>query len=343
MPLHEEQANSLFTNFKFEVKQIFEQLEIATFDFTSYDHYTNNAKVELRVSNNVLKNLGFKNRHKKIIHYTSIESLYSIIHSGVLRLYDLNNANDPSEYQTFFKSIGFQKPLEFISSAKKQIFTASFCGFNEDQSDSAEMWRLYGNDGRGVALVFDILNPEDDWYKIILGSVLYDANSELKGKLLELIRLIEKYHSLGFDFSSYPILINLLCSFFKSEFWRIENEVRMILPLKYDEHDLSIKDFSPPVFIDNVYPIINKSGIKTSYIEFPLSHIVEKRVSQLDNKADILKKIPLLKLTSIIMGYQIKPVEFDDYASHLMSIIRKRLGTYVPINRSRFSIYWDEL
>ena len=116
----------------------------------------------------------------------------------------------------------------------------------------------------------------------------------------------------------------------------------MILPLKYDEYDLSIRDFSPPAFIDNVYPVINKRGLKTSYVEFPLSHIIEKRVSKLDNKEDILKSIPLLKLTSIIMGYQIKPREFNNYASHLMQIIGKRIGTYVPINRSRFSIFWDE-
>lgn len=199
--LHEEQAKLLFKEFEKEVKEIFEHLETATFDFTSYDHYTSNAKVELRVSNNVFKNIGIKSRYKKIIHYTSIESLYSIVHSGVLRLYDLNNANDPSEFQTFFKSIGLQKPQEFISSAKKQIFTSSFCGFNEDQSDSAEMWRLYGSDGRGVALVFEILNQEDDWHKIIIGSVLYDSNSELKEKLVRLISLMEKYNSLGFDFS----------------------------------------------------------------------------------------------------------------------------------------------
>lgn len=108
------------------------------------------------------------------LHYCSLEAFYSIISTGRLRFTSSKNTNDPSEF-VFGQNI----VLKALSSAYEKHGSGLYNLLNEDNSDFSgrdfrafifcmsealedesnvgelSQWRLYGSNGRGVALVFD--------------------------------------------------------------------------------------------------------------------------------------------------------------------------------------------
>ncbi len=126
---------------------------------------------------------------KFLVHYTSVEDLFSILScpvhhntyfplssngpmdklnedSGFLRMYDTFNANDPNEGQFFISSTPdshnftsqHRNIWELLSNRSKlPAYIASFRGVsNVEKVDDLIFWRTYGREGKGCAIVFPV-------------------------------------------------------------------------------------------------------------------------------------------------------------------------------------------
>jgi hypothetical protein len=128
-----------------------------------------------RISMNLLSSVeGLMPSENTFLHYCSIEAFYSIMDTGRLRFTSAKSTNDPSEF--FFGQEVVDSALkkehpglqahekEWVREAFKLKDSKDFRAFvfcmSEAMDDEAEVgelsqWRLYGSDGRGVALIFD--------------------------------------------------------------------------------------------------------------------------------------------------------------------------------------------
>ena len=131
------------------------------------------------------------------IHFTNLYALQSIISNKNLRLYNLHNFNDPREYSFAGNLLSFN--AENKQDAKDNFFLLSMCHSEILSSRTPtgiefNMWRLYGNNGKGLAieLNFDGSQPIS-WKDYFLGNVHYGASS--KTNLKELNKLLRELES----------------------------------------------------------------------------------------------------------------------------------------------------
>jgi hypothetical protein len=115
----------------------------------------------------------------RFIHYCSLGAFYAIVESGKIRFTSSRSTNDPSESIYGEQIVGaalktFAKKLpepEQIYMADRGKYRSDFNAFvfcmteateEEEQVGELSQWRLYGADGKGVALVFDVSWPEQN-------------------------------------------------------------------------------------------------------------------------------------------------------------------------------------
>jgi hypothetical protein len=142
------------------------------------------------------------------IHFTSLKSLYSILSENAIRMYDLTCMEDSTEFNFLASDFGFDKSkTKYI---KKNIFIFSMCHINVFKSKNIlNLWRLYGKNGNGCAIEFEIKKPIDSNSDIKLAQIIYDksdyteflkANSEFEERhnrkvdVIELIKSISIMH-----------------------------------------------------------------------------------------------------------------------------------------------------
>jgi hypothetical protein len=114
----------------------------------------------------------YKNR---LVHFTNGLALNSILQERSIRLYNLNNLNDPREFT--FASKVLRLDDSSIWDAKNSVFVISFCEAEILKNSTYEfnMWRLYGQNGRGLAIVFSIYNNPKDWMDFHISKVFYGS------------------------------------------------------------------------------------------------------------------------------------------------------------------------
>ena len=155
----------------------------------------------------------------KVIHFTSLRNLYSIINEGHLRLYNLHNSNDPKEYEyaaTLFKNIyklqGFSdEDYDFkLNRIKEYSFIFSCTGI--DKLNNSKYWEKYGDKKKGVAIEFEILNKPENWREFYFANVKYY-------KINDFIPLVDRWTHIQNKNKSnrYDISLDQLLSFHKSK------------------------------------------------------------------------------------------------------------------------------
>lgn len=167
-------------------------------------------------------------KHSEIYRYTSLQTAFEIIKNGSFRMNGLFGMNDKSEinYAENFitdKPIPFnQLPGETINALNKK-FISSFSSKN----DNLTMWRLYGDNGKGVMLSFSCDN-QNAVNQMVLQNVDY-ATSNKKHKALcfikKVVEDVEKETSMGFQFRRFDIWKH----FFKPNDFDLEAEVRLLV------------------------------------------------------------------------------------------------------------------
>ena len=91
----------------------------------------------------------------RFIHFTNLIAIQSIITDRNLRLYNLRNLNDPREYS--FTGDLITTDADRRKDAKDNFYLLSMCEKSlltskDTKEIEFNMWRLYGNNGEGVAI-----------------------------------------------------------------------------------------------------------------------------------------------------------------------------------------------
>ncbi len=228
---------------------------------------------------------------KCVTHYTSLSVLESLIFDdSKFRISEGNFMNDPSEGKEFFKFLKY-KPYtsrnnsSFIKTFSPKPFIGSFVTM--DRYDNLDMWRFYGKEkgveAKGCAITLskqnfidnikDFLSNEKDkdarldnesdinFYRVVYVSqngpnkfYIHKLNKskELENLMEKLKVKLEDFKSKVKESSALEKYLNRIAFLFKSDSYKNENEVRLVLkgiefPKKYNM-DVS----SPRVYIELV-------------------------------------------------------------------------------------------
>ena len=209
---------------------------------------------------------------KSFIHYTSIEALFNILNSAKLRLYNLYNLNDPKEFEYALSNVGISiKDFDF-ELFKRSIFLTSFCTYDMELNDEDyNMWRLYGDNGNGVGLVFEVENYEDNWNDVHFGKVQYGKSNPSFELLIKFITYHQSFNQEYNILQNYPLWIPIMCMLHKHEIWKIENETRLFTFCPFDKYNFDstpyIKNY---LMYKEINHTINKKGLKVAYTTLPL-------------------------------------------------------------------------
>ncbi len=139
---------------------------------------------------------------KEIAKYTSFETLVAVLKSGKMRMNSIVSMNDKTE--TDFLDEAFRSYKEdFEHDYDKYLFAdKEFITSFTTRIDDLDMWRFYGDNARGVCMVFERDSKRDDeLYKIKYVepaqeelSKVYDLMDALKDKGVRFqLNLLQKY------------------------------------------------------------------------------------------------------------------------------------------------------
>lgn len=89
-----------------------------------------------------------------VAKYTSLETAVKILNSGKMRMMSVTAMNDKKEIGHLFSEIN-KKESEYLENKTKiQLARHRYITSFTNKIDDLTMWRLYGDDGNGVCLVF---------------------------------------------------------------------------------------------------------------------------------------------------------------------------------------------
>lgn len=251
----------------------------------------------------------------KFVHFTNIKALHSILNDISIRMYNLDNVNDPNEFKFMAKQFGYN---DFqLDQKKKSIYIFSLCNSNILNSDDAlTMWRLYGNEGLGCNIEFEINSDSLKYSSLKLGKIIYTeldfenffiAAEEFKTK-----------HNLQLDLRK---LIKSPACLTKKKMYKTEQEYRLFIDDEVEEVvSKTISEKSNQKFD------FNKTGEIVSYRNFDLysSHKFETHI----------------KINKIQLGFKYDEKQFQLLKVHIQKLFN---GIRVKRGLVRFNVPTIEL
>ncbi len=260
----------------------------------------------------------------KLLHFTSLEVLFSIISESAIRMYNLWNSSDPNEYilaGKIFDQINTLngKNIEHETNKTKSFsFITSFT--DASNYNSPFHWKNYGNNYQGVAIEFE-LNPEyESWYKFILSKTFYNDLKDFDQ--LSIAR--EKFqHTTGkVSNSTFDILMPWLLSLYKETAYQDEKETRLYL--YSDGH----KGTFPGHFKKYTYsaPKTANAELNIQYFKLPLCNAKWEFVNPMYNKNEIefWKRIPKLRISRIYFGPDFRVKNWKRFCSQISKYISEK-------------------
>lgn len=229
---------------------------------------------------------------KKVCRYCSWESLYQMLSNQTIRLYGLAGMNDKSEYTYAYETfLGSIKDAEGLEEEKNRtyIMSCSYIGLK----DILEMWRLYGDDGKGVCLIYDVTEAKTPF---TIARTLYEYKRENRQKVWDpkwklLKQLSQALRELGLPLEFNER--NKWLSCFKNGDYYYEEEVRLLYEESEEEHlsknwILSSSNLVINPFVQ--FKLFPKTGEKNEGIPLTLTGIIlgPKCPEKEDNKKQIL-------------------------------------------------------
>ncbi len=281
----------------------------------------------LTCSNSGFQGSSYYFEEKYLVHFTSFGAIKSIVESGEFWLSQLRNLMDPREFD--FSASLFRLGSNEIEDAKDNQYSASFCSADilEDSNvvDQFNLWRLYGDNATGAAIIFRISNSPSDWQDFHVSASRY---GELNNTIFKtLIELIERG-----DVEDFNCRVDLgkLFPFHKSELYCPEKEVRILC----DYREQSSKLMLTPEVIDptgkKIWPRFHVQAGK-KYVCLPLF-----------NK-EHLGFVPHLTIEKVILGCALRPEEFLVQQKDLENHFKQFRREPVPVEKSKLStIYFGQ-
>jgi hypothetical protein len=178
------------------------------------------------------------------IHFTSCESLDSILRSGFMRASEFRHLEDKNELKYGMEIVQpqiDQIEMNEVNDLKQSLFTFSMCRFDSKTLQNKYMWTEYSGNGCGVAVRFKLNKPEH--HSFAIGSVLYGDDNL---SILEKIKTrAECFAQEGHLFPrNFIDLLTPICAFHKKSSFVLEQEVRLLFRHKkapFEKHnDVSI-------------------------------------------------------------------------------------------------------
>lgn len=197
----------------------------------------------------MLSTLLGSNKFSKVCRYTSLDSLMRIVSEQKISLCSIVGMNDRSECSYAAKKIG---EVRDSAEAGEMLDKSDSCFImscvEEKMKDDLTMWRLYGDDGKGVCLTFNVRSDEKEGcekkngdekegeeFKMAFAKVSY-AREDNKHPELDFIRELlydrtDKGHGLRLKYK------DVWEHFFKPHEYASENETRLLVRKKSDDEN----------------------------------------------------------------------------------------------------------
>jgi len=156
-----------------------------------------------------------------VYRYTSLKALFEMLKSKKYRLNGIVGMNDPTEIDYFEDYVG-EDFFNFSHKEKNDIFISSCSALGDDLT----MWRLYGDNAKGVCIEFDVQWNDEGFLKQMISY----ANKNKKDKKLEIVKaLIE----MNFELKG----LEKWKHFFKPYEYSVEQEYRILFEKTFEERD----------------------------------------------------------------------------------------------------------
>ncbi len=188
-----------------------------------------------------------KGTHRKLYRYTSLDSIFFLLKNGTYRMNGIVGMNDTSEID-YFDDYCFTSKNKPSYQRLNNLFLSSCSLLNDDLT----MWRLYGDDAKGVCLVFEI---RPDMQKEFMLQMVSYANEKKKNDKLDLIKELIKKKVVFNDIDKWK-------HFFKAKDYSIEKEIRLLFA----------DDSKTDVVKNRVWLKTSDHSIINPYVEFELSN-----------------------------------------------------------------------
>lgn len=229
-----------------KVKKHFKK-EISADDI-AYDRMSNCYYLCNEVSDEILKAfIPERSKEKFVGKYTTMNTLFEILKNGKIRLNSIISMNDKTE-TSFLSDMtkNYDEPSETAELETIRANSTLIVSFSTN-TDNLDMWRWYGDDGKGVCLVFerDVVKDED------VMSVAY-VNAALQQQIDKLRRFLDDLKKEGVDFRFHQL--EDYRHYIKPKEYKPEGECRVMV--KTGHHD--------------GWFVHSENGIMTPYIEAKL-------------------------------------------------------------------------
>lgn len=228
--------------------------------------YLLSAEIEEKMLKDILPE--HDDKPEKIAKYTTFETLIEILKSGKIRMNSIVSMNDKTEIDFLEGAIRNYKDDDERDIDKYLFADKEFITSFTTKIDELDMWRLYGDNAKGVCLVFKRKNKENDnLYRI----KYIDPSTEVLDKVEKLLEALKKD-----DVRFHLRQLHKFQHFIKHQDYTAEQEYRLL-----------VESDKPDGWFVN-----RDNGILTPYIE--------RSLTQTDNN-----DYPFL-LDEIILGPAIK-------------------------------------
>ena len=168
-----------------------------------------------------------------VIHYTTIQRMVKMLDKQQMRMYNADQANDPSEGSFFDTHLELPDRLAWAQqeTCRSSAYIASFIipDFAGSLQDDLIYWRTYGNDGRGCSL--KLLAPASSLYRVQYGA---GAVTQTRRALIPVLDRLTPLRRVGQKEwqCCYPRLSGRLSAFlrflYKPDAYDYERECRVV-------------------------------------------------------------------------------------------------------------------
>jgi len=239
----------------------------------------------------------YKPNSSSVVQFTSLKVLFSILNERGIRLYNLNNMNDPDEMNYLFKHLDSNEDL--INYYKNNVYVSSFCSEEIFSSDNIlNLWRLYGDGGNGVAIEFEISEDVKHKRDYLFAKTVYEKINI--SKIIEANKIFEKKYDVEVNYNE---LFKIPACMHKNPAYSIEQEVRLIFFSKEKQmREMAEKNL-------RYKPDVNRFGQVITYFKMPINA----------KEDDVF---PSLKIKKIQFGFKTSEKVFNSVKDKLDSFFR---------------------
>ena len=171
-----QETNNENANIKKALKLYFKDEDIIASIFNDIEYDKNQgffSFVNLEKERSFFMNvIGKVNDYETIYRYTTLDTLFSILNKGTYMMNGIVGMNDKSEIDYFDKECKIDKSGSSLKELN-DTYLSSCCSLKNDLT----MWRLYGDNGKGVCLEFKMSPMENGFNDFILAPVNYAENT----------------------------------------------------------------------------------------------------------------------------------------------------------------------